>query len=559
MWNGVVTNAGLSLLEMWAAGGETLYIDRATAGTGTVAQDNMRSSTHVQGDVGAVPIVASIPVSSGTQYRIQVQPSQTASYILRQLGIWAHLGDNGASTLLALYQDEDGVSVPLEADDPGFNFTLYAIVTMSNQGSINVNYDSSAYVTRDALDEITDGMIKTVNFGGQVYTGDYAGSISIPVDAQPTENSLNTVKSGGTYDAIAGRVAKSGDTMTGNLTIQKSSYPSILFKTNASTTVGRIEYHTDDNTMDIQNYYPGSSYRESYKLPPATSGRTQHGAFYILTTKTIENDITINGGRIYFQREIDGVVKNIFRLQQAYGQVYFQTYDPELVNPSGAYTNFRLPKSLMDNKAYDIITSMGGTVNGILRYNTSNGTGAVWNALDIEGTERLSTVYTTSTTGTSMGFRQYTPDATHRENFNLPVTKNGISENVNYSILTMKPGAGYVYGANDTFSTLDALPCFGHMTGSSKNIYFSVTVDKSMASITSIEVTTLSGTIRTVAGNYLGDNGTSSVNWKTGNTVTAIKISDYIVRILISFPSAPTNAINNTPMALSVNVGLKFT
>lgn len=141
------------------------------------------------------------------------------------------------------------------------------------------------------------------------------------------------------------------------------------------------------------------------------------------------------------------------------------------------------------------------------------------------------------------------------DNYRMPVPDG---DNHTYDIITTQT-FDPLYKANDTFSTLDALPCFGHITGSSKNIYFSVAVDKSMANITSIEVTALSGTIRTVAGNYLGDNGTSAVNWKTGNTVTAVKISDYVVRILISFTSAPTNAINNTPMALSVNVGLKFT
>lgn len=289
MWNGVVTNAGLSLLEMWAAGGETLYIDRATAGTGTVAQDNMRSSTYVQGDVGAVPIVASIPVSSGTQYRIQVQPSQSASYILRQLGIWAHLGDNGASTLLALYQDEDGVSVPLEADDPGFNFTLYAIVTMSNQGSISVNYDTSAYVTRDALDEITDGMIKTVNFGGQVYTGDYAGAISIPVDAQPTENSNNTVKSGGVYDAVNTKVSKAGDTMTGdlsaaNMTVNGDTNPSFYINIAGGTAVRILTRGTTGLRMRLYKTPGNTNAYEDYRLPlPTVASGSEN--YDLLTTK----------------------------------------------------------------------------------------------------------------------------------------------------------------------------------------------------------------------------------------------------------------------------------
>lgn len=203
MWNGVVTNLGLSLLEQWAAGSETLYIDKATAGSGTVAQSNMRGSTYVQGEVGDVSIVASIPVTGGTQYRIQVSANPDAAYIMHQIGIWAHLGASGGTTLLALYQDEDGVSVPLEADDPGFGFTLYAVVSMSNQGSVSVNFDGGAYVTRDDFSSALAGYVKTVNENGP----NSDGNVTLPVDATPTSGSTNPVSSDGVFDALAGKQA----------------------------------------------------------------------------------------------------------------------------------------------------------------------------------------------------------------------------------------------------------------------------------------------------------------------------------------------------------------
>lgn len=198
MWNGVVTNLGLSLLEQWAAGSETLYIDKATAGSGTVAQSNMRGSTYVQGEVGDVSIVASIPVTGGTQYRIQVSANPDAAYTMHQIGIWAHLGASGGTTLLALYQDEDGVSVPLAADAPGFGFTLYAVVSMSNQGSVTVNFDGGAYVTRNDMSETLKGYVQTVNGNAPAANG----NVTLPVDTTPTSGSQNPVTSGGVYSAI---------------------------------------------------------------------------------------------------------------------------------------------------------------------------------------------------------------------------------------------------------------------------------------------------------------------------------------------------------------------
>lgn len=164
MWNGVVTNVGLNLLEQWASGGDVLTIEKATAGSGLVAQTNLRSSTYVQGEVGNAAIVASTPVTGGTQYRVQIQPAQNASYVLHQVGIWAHLGNNGASTLIALYQEEDGIIVPLQADQPGFLFTMYAIVTMSNTGEMTVNFDTSAYMTRSDFDAAMENYVTVTTF-----------------------------------------------------------------------------------------------------------------------------------------------------------------------------------------------------------------------------------------------------------------------------------------------------------------------------------------------------------------------------------------------------------
>lgn len=117
--------------------------------------------------------------------------------------------------------------------------------------------------------------------------------------------------------------------------------------------------------------------------------------------------------------------------------------------------------------------------------------------------------------------------------------------------------AWYYYKASDTFSTSELLPCTGYITHGSDRIYLSLYVDKSLKNISSISVTTLSGSIRTVEGKYITDT-TDTVNWLTGNTVTAVKATDRAVRIMIQFAEAPTNAVNNTPVTGALNIGLSF-
>lgn len=591
MWNGVVTNAGLSLLEMWAVGGETLYIDRATAGTGTVAQDNMRSSTYVQGDVGAVPIVASIPVSSGTQYRIQVQPSQSASYILRQLGIWAHLGDNGASTLLALYQDEDGVSVPLEADDPGFNFTLYAIVTMSNQGSISVNYDTSAYVTRDALAEVTSGMIKTVRFGGQTYTGDYAGAISIPVDAQPTENSNNTVKSGGVYDAVATKVSKAGDTMTGSLLIEAiPRYPSFSIVkegTNRALLSMMIDSNNDARWFRVRNNT--TTYTNDYYLPQKPTDDDDSYSYNILTTKdavTVPQGgtgaTTAAAARTNLEitpenigaAKIDSVGGNPNANDFTTSGLYYLGTTATNV-PSGTNGFLIVIANNSGTNVKQIFSRMG--IVGSSDYPTyfrtlSGGTWGEWyQIINSKGGHIISSpLYWDDENGprcrfqTSSGralIQAYITGGDSSNGYNNYKFPQPLGDNKAYDILTTQTFDPY-YAAGDTFSTKTSAsyrPVWnGVVASDSKNIYINVITDRLLNNVSSVTVTTLTGWIYGIGGAI--ESSTTSTNWVTGYTCTAVIAANNVVRIRIqkSDSTAFAGVTASTPLVASLNTVLTF-
>lgn len=149
MWDqAVVTNAGKALLQQWAGGG-TLTIDGAKAGAGAVSQLNLINQTAVTQEKQTLSIISTRQVEGGTQFHVQIT-APDAGYTAKQIGIYGHLG-SGDSTLIALYQDESGITVPSKAEMPDFVYAFYATIQGSNTGTLSVTLDTSALVTQATL------------------------------------------------------------------------------------------------------------------------------------------------------------------------------------------------------------------------------------------------------------------------------------------------------------------------------------------------------------------------------------------------------------------------
>lgn len=301
MWNGVVTNVGTTLLERWSVGGKTLNIERASVGSGTVAADAMRAQTTITDEVGDAAIISKTTVSDGTAFRIQVQPADETAYTCKQIGIWGKLSTDNESILIALFQNDNGVSIPTAATEPEFVFTLYAIVAMSNQGQITVNVDGSAYVSQETLDLALASYVKTVN--GIVPGTD--GNVQLPIDAAPTAGSSNPVSSGGAYTALAGKVSKSGDTMTGDLILTSSgNYPTLRFLRYADEANGpqQMIQTSEGGTSSRLGFYQrinGSSAWEGYRLPATTTNLSSGVGYDILTSKPGTGSLYYAPGETY--------------------------------------------------------------------------------------------------------------------------------------------------------------------------------------------------------------------------------------------------------------------
>ena len=112
------------------------------------------------------------------------------------------------------------------------------------------------------------------------------------------------------------------------------------------------------------------------------------------------------------------------------------------------------------------------------------------------------------------------------------------------------------YVVNDTFSVTNCtLP--GYITASTRTVYLVVTTEKSLEDISTVTVQTLTGRIRGING-YV-DGASSDADWTSGYTVSASKYSNNQIEIRISKSSALSSATNNTPVVASMTVGLKFT
>lgn len=149
MWSGAVTNVGVALLKKWATGG-TLTITKAQSGSGFVNTSQLAAQAALTNPVQTLTITGYQTGDTGVTYRVQIL-AHTVEYTLRQIGIFAKL-DAGAETLIAIFEDETGLTIPSSADVSDFVFSFSATVQMANTGSLTVNMDTSALVSRSEME-----------------------------------------------------------------------------------------------------------------------------------------------------------------------------------------------------------------------------------------------------------------------------------------------------------------------------------------------------------------------------------------------------------------------
>ena len=292
MWDdAVITNVGKTLLAQWASGG-TLNIDSAAAGTGTVNASLLMAQTGLVSQKQAMSIVKSEKITGGVRLQLQLtNKGISAQYTINQIGVWGSL-DGGGTTMMAIFQDDDGVVVPAETDTPEYVFTIYAVLQMDNTGTITVTIDSSVNVSQEQFNELeqkvedldaTDISLSVDGVTGETVAagieelaekvGEIEGGVVTSVNGQTgavtvtpagigaaTEDALQDVIEGTTVVAKATH-ATSADSATNATNAQNAAYADSASE--ASQAAYALTAKADANGNDIP-----STYAKKSELPP---------------------------------------------------------------------------------------------------------------------------------------------------------------------------------------------------------------------------------------------------------------------------------------------------
>lgn len=160
MWNqSAITETGKAILAQ-AVAGNTLVIDRAESGTETVSADALHTCTEVAGVSKTVSITKYVLTDNAVTFTVQFT-SATTAYVAKQIGIFGHTGTDDPG-LIAIYQDENGISIPSTADMPDFLQQFYGTIQVNNIGAISVNIDPTALVSRKQMAEMIEQEMPTI-------------------------------------------------------------------------------------------------------------------------------------------------------------------------------------------------------------------------------------------------------------------------------------------------------------------------------------------------------------------------------------------------------------
>ncbi len=171
-WLGTVTEEGLGLLSDYMAGSNTLYITKVEGGTETFNDlSAMRAATalNAYADTGRIAEIKPFREATvedgdalkgeGTQFFVEFGPKEgDAGYDLKEVGLFAKLGENGTEKLLAVAQtDGNGISVPARTQIPDFVFRLSMPIAMGySEKSIKIVIDPAASVSYSTFESKMD-------------------------------------------------------------------------------------------------------------------------------------------------------------------------------------------------------------------------------------------------------------------------------------------------------------------------------------------------------------------------------------------------------------------
>lgn len=161
--NAAVTNAGVALLNESLAG-HILTITSAVGGAGTLEDQELASAVDVVDQKQTFCLMGLEDLEQGKQVGVQISNKGVSeSYILHQIGVKARLEYEEEETLLFLLQDDRGVEIPAEAENPDFLFEVYATIAISNKANITINVNPHVVASVEYVDRTFVKLTRKIN------------------------------------------------------------------------------------------------------------------------------------------------------------------------------------------------------------------------------------------------------------------------------------------------------------------------------------------------------------------------------------------------------------
>lgn len=116
------------------------------------------------------------------------------------------------------------------------------------------------------------------------------------------------------------------------------------------------------------------------------------------------------------------------------------------------------------------------------------------------------------------------------------------------------------YKDGETMTVNQNLPIPGYVTSNTKTMRFNVTTGKSLKNISTVSVTAMGGWIRGIYG-YINGYTQYAVDFlsEANLTVTARKVDDHTVILVVTSTETITNVDNNTPLTYTPDATLCLT
>lgn len=163
-WNqSAYTAAGAQMLTE-SLSGRKLSITRAAGGMGVCDAPRLGDLTDVMGEQIPLALLGMEDTEAKDEdgalvpaKRVGVQITNdglTEPKILHQVGIFGKLDIDEGERLVCVMQDERGIELPSEPENPSFVFELYATLLVSNKSNIVLKVDPSSKVTLKQVEQL---------------------------------------------------------------------------------------------------------------------------------------------------------------------------------------------------------------------------------------------------------------------------------------------------------------------------------------------------------------------------------------------------------------------